>query len=67
MPSSTAWYSKEEVKEKFVTKTMKRLECKPTYETITKLKQEIFTNAAAVPTTLGRGQHGHVGLVAPAT
>eukprot|EP00957_Ditylum_brightwellii_P052985 4017362-Ditylum_brightwellii.AAC.1 len=64
---STALYSKEEAKAKFVTKTLNRLEGEPIYETITKLKQEIFANSAVVPTTLGGGQHGHVGLVAPAT
>eukprot|EP00957_Ditylum_brightwellii_P025845 1955126-Ditylum_brightwellii.AAC.1 len=67
MPSSTALYSKEEVKAKFVTKTLKCLEGEPTYETITKLKQEIFAKTAAVPTKLGGGQHEQVGLVAPAT
>eukprot|EP00957_Ditylum_brightwellii_P043661 3309552-Ditylum_brightwellii.AAC.1 len=46
---------------------LKRLEGELTYKTITKLKQETFANAAAVPTTLSGGQHGHVGLVAPAT
>eukprot|EP00957_Ditylum_brightwellii_P098843 7530009-Ditylum_brightwellii.AAC.1 len=67
MPSSTALYSEEEVKAKFVTETLKCLDDEPAYETITKLKQEIFANAAAVLTTLGGGQHGYNGLVAPAT
>eukprot|EP00957_Ditylum_brightwellii_P031616 2397925-Ditylum_brightwellii.AAC.1 len=60
MPLSTSFYSEEEVKAKFVTKTLKCLEGKPTYETIAKLKQEIFANAAAVPTTWGRGWHGYI-------
>eukprot|EP00957_Ditylum_brightwellii_P154370 11747013-Ditylum_brightwellii.AAC.1 len=67
MSSSTALYSKEEVKAKIVTKGLMRIEGKLTNETITTLKEEIYANAAAVPTTLGGGQPGHVGLVAPPT
>eukprot|EP00957_Ditylum_brightwellii_P044325 3362913-Ditylum_brightwellii.AAC.1 len=40
---------------------------KPTYKTISKLKEKIYANVAAVPTTLGGGQHGHIGVVAPPT
>eukprot|EP00957_Ditylum_brightwellii_P068374 5190855-Ditylum_brightwellii.AAC.1 len=59
MSLSTASYSEEEVKAKFVTKKVTCIEGKPTYETITKLKEEIYANVAAVPTTSGGGQHDH--------
>ena len=35
----------------------------PTYENIQQLYKEIKANAASVPTTLGGGNHGHLGLV----
>ena len=35
----------------------------PTYEALSKLHQELKANANAVPTTLGGGRHGHLGLV----
>ena len=36
---------------------------KPTFPSIYKLHQEIKANAASVPSTLGGGQHGHLGIV----
>ena len=36
---------------------------KPTFTTLYKLKKEIMANAASVPSTLGGGQHGHLGLI----
>eukprot|EP00957_Ditylum_brightwellii_P150641 11469587-Ditylum_brightwellii.AAC.1 len=67
MPLSTASYSKEEIKAKFRTKLLSQIDGKPAYKTISKIKKEVYANAAAVPTTLGDGHHGHVGLVAPST
>ena len=39
----------------------------PTYEALLKLHQELKANANAVPTTLGGGRHGHLGLVVKPT
>jgi len=38
----------------------------PTNTTITKLIQEVFANACAVPSTRGSGSHGHLGMIMPA-
>ena len=39
----------------------------PTYETLHHLKNELKANASSVPTTLGGGNHGYLGMVlAPA-
>ena len=35
----------------------------PTYVILKRIKNELKTNAAKVPTDLGGGQHGHLGLV----
>eukprot|EP00957_Ditylum_brightwellii_P083164 6323575-Ditylum_brightwellii.AAC.1 len=43
------------------------IEDKANNETITKLKEETYANTTIVPTTLGRGQYSHVGLVSPPT
>jgi len=39
----------------------------PTNTTITKLIQEVFANARAVPSTRGSGGHGHLGMIMTAT
>ena len=39
----------------------------PTYEDIKKIKDELKANAASVPSDLGGGAHGHLGLVLDAT
>ena len=39
----------------------------PTYEALLKLHQELKANANAIPTTLGGGRHGHLGLVVKPT
>ena len=35
----------------------------PTYETLHHLKNELKENASSVPTTLGNGNHGYMGMV----
>ena len=37
----------------------------PTYETLVQLHNEIKANASSVPSSLGGGAHGHLGLVVP--
>ena len=40
----------------------------PTYATLKTLKDQLKATAASVPTTLGRGSHGYIGLIlSPAT
>ena len=38
----------------------------PTAKDINLLRTEIYTNASSVPSTLGRGNHGHLGTVTDA-
>ena len=35
----------------------------PTYETLHHLKNEVKANASSVPTTLGGGNHGYLGMI----
>lgn len=37
----------------------------PTYEDLTALRDRVYANAASVPSTLGGGAHGHLGMVMP--
>ena len=40
----------------------------PTYATLKTLKDQLKANAASIPTTLGGGNHGYLGLIlSPAT
>src|SRR5210317_1987351 len=39
---------------------------KPTGPTVTKLLTQVFANAIAVPSTIGGGNHGHLGAIVPA-
>jgi hypothetical protein len=36
---------------------------KPTYETLQTLVTELKANAGSVPSTLGGGQNGHLGII----
>eukprot|EP00957_Ditylum_brightwellii_P185357 14114064-Ditylum_brightwellii.AAC.1 len=56
-------FSTEEVHIKFPVKTLLCIDGEPTYESIYELMMAMYTNAAAVPTTLGGGVHVHMGLV----
>ena len=38
---------------------------RPSYETLKRMFNEVKANATSVPSTLGGGQHGHLGLVLP--
>ena len=40
-----------------------KIDGKPNIMTLLKLKNELKANAQSVPTVLGGGQHGHLGLV----
>ena len=50
----------------FEYKTLTKIVGEPTIDTIAKLHKEVKRNAQKVPTTLGGGQNGYLGLVVPA-
>ena len=52
---------------KFLTKILLPITGEPDYDCISQLNQIIYGNAATLPTTLGGGAHGRVGLIMKAT
>ena len=52
---------------KFPTKILPPITGEPDYDCISQLNQLMYGNAATLPTTLGGGAHGHVGLIMKAT
>lgn len=58
----------EQIAAKFPKKELPKIEGEPTYAVINEMIQYLYGNAATVPTSLGGGTHGHIGLVMkPAT
>ena len=57
----------DDIVAKFPTKTLLPITAKPDYDSISQLNQLMYGNAATLPTTLGGGAHGHVGLIIKAT
>jgi hypothetical protein len=55
--------SVESIIAKFPIKTLSVITGEPDYEIINNMIQDLYSNAASLPTTLGGGQHGHIGLV----
>ena len=51
----------------FQHKLLTKIHGKPTYPTLQVLHTELKANAGSVPTTLGGGLHGHLGLLLTAT
>ena len=47
----------------FEYKALTKIHGKPTFESISTIHDQLKSNAASVPTTLGGGAHGHLGLV----
>jgi hypothetical protein len=47
----------------FQHKVLTKIHGKPTYESVQNVLTELKANAGSVPTTLGGGQHGHLGLL----
>ena len=47
----------------FQHKVLTKIHGKPTYESLQYLLTELKANASSVPSTLGGGQHGHLGLL----
>ena len=55
------------IKEKMPFQSLTRIVGEPDQPSLHNLYKEVKANAAAVHSTLGGGQHGHLGLVVPAT
>ena len=55
--------SVDEVVAKFLMKTMPKIDGEPDYGNINMMMQLLYGNAASLPTTLGGGQHGHIGII----
>ena len=47
----------------FQHKVLTKVHSTPTYESLQTLVTELKANAGSVPSTLGGGQHGHLGLL----
>eukprot|EP00957_Ditylum_brightwellii_P180153 13723104-Ditylum_brightwellii.AAC.1 len=56
-------YSTEEVLAKFPHKQLPQCDGEPNYEAIHEMMMAMYTNTGAIPTTLGGGAHGHIGLI----
>lgn len=64
---STNIPSIDDIRTSFPQPTITPIEGEPTYESIKLLHNQLKSNAASVPSTLGGGNHGHLGLVLQAT
>ena len=53
----------DDVVAKFPMKTMPKLDGEPNYGNINTMVQLLYEKAASLPTTLGGGQHGHIGII----
>eukprot|EP00957_Ditylum_brightwellii_P190615 14510552-Ditylum_brightwellii.AAC.1 len=56
-------YTPDEIKAKFFHPTLQRVEEEPDYVSINAVMQQLYENAATIPSSLGGGAHGHIGLV----
>ena len=54
--------SVESIIAKFPIKTLPVITGEPDYALVNDMMQDLYTNAASLPTTLGGGQHGHIGI-----
>ena len=55
--------SVDDVVAKFPMKAMPKIDGYPNYGNINTMMQLLHGNAASLPTTLGGGQHGHIGII----
>jgi hypothetical protein len=55
--------SVESIIAKFPIKSLPVITGEPDYALVNDMMQDLYTNAASLPTTLGGGQHGHIGIV----
>eukprot|EP00957_Ditylum_brightwellii_P089302 6799719-Ditylum_brightwellii.AAC.1 len=56
-------YTPDEIKAKVPHPTLQRVEGELDYAAINTIMQQLYENAATVPSSLGGGAHGHIGLV----
>ena len=59
---TTSVPSVEDITNAFPT-AITKITCEPNYESLKTLKDELKANAASIPTTLGGGTHGYLGLI----
>ena len=55
--------SVDDIISKFRIKKLTKIQGEPAYKSISKISQELYTNAATLASPNGGGQHGHIGLV----
>ena len=55
--------SVKDIKAKLLIKNTPKIIGESTYKAINKLREALYANLAAIPTTLGRGRNGHIGLL----
>ena len=55
--------SVDDIVAKFPAKTIPHIQGEPDYASINDMVQMLYSNAASLATTLGGGQHGHIGLI----
>ena len=55
--------SVEEIREKLPIKNIPAIVGEPTYKAINKVREALYENSGAIPTTLGRERNGHIGLI----
>eukprot|EP00957_Ditylum_brightwellii_P189585 14431178-Ditylum_brightwellii.AAC.1 len=56
-------YTPDKIKAKFPHPTLQQVEGAPDYAAINAIIQQLYKNAATIPSSLGWGAHGHIGLV----
>ena len=55
--------SVDDIVSKFPIKTLPRIDGEPTYESINNIMKILYANEATLPTTMGGGTHGHIGII----
>ena len=55
--------SVDDIVSKFPVKVLPIIQGEPSYKTINELIQLLYSNAASLPSPLGGGKHGHIGLL----
>ena len=53
----------KDIREKFPIKNTPKIIGDPTYKSMNEMREVLYANAASIPTTLGRPQNGHIGLL----
>eukprot|EP00957_Ditylum_brightwellii_P083608 6355480-Ditylum_brightwellii.AAC.1 len=60
-------YTPDKIKAKFPHPTLQQVEGEPDYAAINTIMQQLYKNTAMIPSSLGGGEHGHIGLVMEST